>query len=68
MRAKTAHNLAPRTDFGPAPKGYVPGAGRGAVGFTTRSDIVISFNTFYLEIMFHLRVQHDKLLLPPIDR
>jgi len=39
MRAKNAHNLAPRTDFGPAPKGYVPGAGRGAVGFTTRSDI-----------------------------
>jgi len=29
----------PRTDFGPAPPGYVPGLGRGAVGFTTRSDI-----------------------------
>jgi len=29
----------PRTDFGPAPPGYVPGIGRGAVGFTTRSDI-----------------------------
>ena len=29
----------PRTDFGPAPPGYVPGVGRGAVGFTTRSDI-----------------------------
>ncbi|MES1916568.1 MAG: hypothetical protein MHM6MM_008383, partial [Cercozoa sp. M6MM] len=26
-------------DFGPAPPGYVPGAGRGAVGFTTRTDI-----------------------------
>jgi len=37
-RAKNL-NLAPRTDFGPSPKGYVPGAGRGAVGFTTRSDI-----------------------------
>ena len=29
----------PRTDFGPAPPGYIPGIGRGAVGFTTRSDI-----------------------------
>lgn len=30
---------APRTDFGAAPPGYVPGLGRGAIGFTTRSDI-----------------------------
>mmetsp|Transcript_809 Transcript_809/g.1566 ORF Transcript_809/g.1566 Transcript_809/m.1566 type:complete len:972 (-) Transcript_809:183-3098(-) len=30
---------APRTEFGQAPPGYVPGLGRGAVGFTTRSDI-----------------------------
>jgi len=29
----------PRTDFGPAPPGYIPGIGRGAIGFTTRSDI-----------------------------
>lgn len=29
----------PRTDFGPAPAGYIAGIGRGAVGFTTRSDI-----------------------------
>jgi len=29
----------PRTDFGPPPPGYVAGVGRGAVGFTTRSDI-----------------------------
>merc|ERR1712100_1011400 len=32
-------SLAPRTDYGPSPKGYVAGAARGAVGFTTRSDI-----------------------------
>mmetsp|Transcript_6442 Transcript_6442/g.12114 ORF Transcript_6442/g.12114 Transcript_6442/m.12114 type:complete len:978 (+) Transcript_6442:32-2965(+) len=30
---------APRTDFGQPPPGYVAGLGRGAVGFTTRSDI-----------------------------
>eukprot|EP01083_Nonionella_stella_P289971 986707_1 len=30
---------APRTNFGVAPRGYISGAGRGAVGFTTRSDI-----------------------------
>lgn len=30
---------APRTNFGDAPPGYVPGIGRGAIGFTTRSDI-----------------------------
>mmetsp|Transcript_31144 Transcript_31144/g.75951 ORF Transcript_31144/g.75951 Transcript_31144/m.75951 type:complete len:978 (-) Transcript_31144:272-3205(-) len=30
---------APRTNFGQPPPGYVPGLGRGAVGFTTRSDI-----------------------------
>jgi pre-mRNA-processing factor 6 len=30
---------APRTDFGKPPPGYIPGVGRGAVGFTTRSDI-----------------------------
>jgi len=29
----------PRTDFGPPPPGYIPGIGRGATGFTTRSDI-----------------------------
>jgi pre-mRNA-processing factor 6 len=29
----------PRVDFGPAPVGYVAGMGRGATGFTTRSDI-----------------------------
>ena len=28
-----------RTDFGPPPPGYIPGLGRGAVGFITRSDI-----------------------------
>ena len=31
--------ISPRTDFGRPPKQYIPGAGRGAVGFTTRSDI-----------------------------
>ena len=31
--------ISPRTDFGRPPKAYIPGAGRGAVGFTTRSDI-----------------------------
>lgn len=30
---------APKTDFGNAPPGYVAGSGRGAIGFTTRSDI-----------------------------
>lgn len=30
---------APKTDFGSAPPGYVAGLGRGAIGFTTRSDI-----------------------------
>ena len=32
---------APRADFNamPVPAGYVPGAGRGATGFMTRSDI-----------------------------
>ena len=30
---------AQRLVFPPAPKGYVPGLGRGAAGFTTRSDI-----------------------------
>jgi len=29
----------PKVDFGPRPHSYVAGAGRGAVGFTTRSDI-----------------------------
>lgn len=29
----------PRTDFGPPPPGYIPGVGRGAVGFTTRADV-----------------------------
>lgn len=31
----------PKVDFNaiPAPKGYVAGLGRGAAGFTTRSDI-----------------------------
>lgn len=28
-----------KTDFGPPPPGYIPGLGRGAVGFITRSDI-----------------------------
>ena len=28
-----------KSAFGAAPKGYVPGMGRGAAGFTTRSDI-----------------------------
>jgi pre-mRNA-processing factor 6 len=28
-----------KTKFAPAPAGYIPGFGRGAVGFTTRSDI-----------------------------
>lgn len=28
-----------KTDFGPPPAGYIPGYGRGAVGFITRSDI-----------------------------
>ena len=31
---------APQTNFGEAPKGYVPGMGRGAAGFMTRSDLV----------------------------
>eukprot|EP01083_Nonionella_stella_P279745 951556_1 len=31
--------ISPRTDLGKPPKNYIPGAGRGAVGFTTRSDI-----------------------------
>lgn len=39
LKGKQDKNLAPRTDYGLAPKGYVPGAARGAVGFTTRSDI-----------------------------
>ena len=30
---------APPTNFGEAPKGYVPGIGRGAAGFMTRSDL-----------------------------
>lgn len=32
---------APRVDFNalPVPAGYVPGMGRGATGFVTRSDI-----------------------------
>mmetsp|Transcript_8785 Transcript_8785/g.39590 ORF Transcript_8785/g.39590 Transcript_8785/m.39590 type:complete len:184 (-) Transcript_8785:2374-2925(-) len=30
---------APQTNFGEAPKGYVPGMGRGAAGFMTRSDL-----------------------------
>lgn len=29
----------PRVDFGPAPPNYVSGIGRGATGFTTRSDV-----------------------------
>jgi len=29
----------PRTDFGPPPPGYIPGVGRGALAFTTRSDV-----------------------------
>lgn len=29
----------PKTDWGPAPPGYIPGIGRGAKGFTTRADI-----------------------------
>jgi hypothetical protein len=33
------HASTPRTDFGKAPAGYVAGLGRGAVGFTTRSDV-----------------------------
>lgn len=28
-----------KSAFGPPPKGYIPGLGRGAAGFTTRSDI-----------------------------
>lgn len=28
----------PRTDFGPPPPGYIPGVGRGARAFSTRSD------------------------------
>ena len=31
--------MAVPTEFGKPPPGYVPGLGRGAVGFTTRSDI-----------------------------
>jgi PRP1 splicing factor, N-terminal. len=27
------------TNFGEAPKGYVPGIGRGAAGYMTRSDL-----------------------------
>lgn len=33
-----------RTDFGPSPPNYVPGLGRGAIGFITRSDIGPSSN------------------------
>jgi pre-mRNA-processing factor 6 len=36
---RSNQDYAPRTAFGHAPPGYVPGLGRGAVGFTTRSDI-----------------------------
>merc|ERR1719238_1094908 len=39
IKGKNNNNIYSRTDYGPAPKGYVPGAARGAVGFTTRSDI-----------------------------
>ena len=28
-----------KPNFGPPPAGYVPGLGRGAIGFVTRSDI-----------------------------
>ncbi len=28
-----------KPNFGPPPPGYVPGLGRGAVGFITRSDL-----------------------------
>lgn len=28
-----------KPNFGPPPAGYVPGLGRGAVGFITRSDL-----------------------------
>jgi pre-mRNA-processing factor 6 len=33
------NNTAPTFGNVPAPSGYVPGLGRGATGFTTRSDI-----------------------------
>jgi pre-mRNA-processing factor 6 len=36
---KRAAAPAPKTEFGFAPPGYVAGLGRGAIGFTTRSDI-----------------------------
>jgi len=39
LKGRKDKSLAPRTDYGPPPKGYVPGAARGAIGFTTRSDI-----------------------------
>ena len=40
-RAPSRALRAPVAPFGdaPAPAGYVPGLGRGAAGFTTRSDI-----------------------------
>ncbi len=28
-----------KPNFGPPPTGYIPGLGRGAVGFVTRSDL-----------------------------
>ncbi len=28
-----------KPDFGPPPKGYIAGLGRGATGFITRSDL-----------------------------
>jgi len=39
MATRKVLAAAPRTQFGSAPPGYVPGLGRGAIGFTTRSDI-----------------------------
>jgi hypothetical protein len=35
----------PRTDFGPAPPGYIPGVGRGAKGFITKGDFGVSTAT-----------------------
>lgn len=28
-----------KPNFGPPPSGYIPGIGRGAIGFSTRGDI-----------------------------
>ena len=46
----------PRTDFGQPPPGYVPGAGRGAHGFTTQNDIVSTISYISFQILHHILI------------